>query len=89
MNLTEQSWYLDRRVPLAIVVAIILQSAGVLVWIGQITQRINHIERNTLFVAEIGERIARLEENSSFTRASLQRIERQIDLLHAEKRAGK
>ena len=85
MSLTEQSWYLDRRVPMAIIAAIILQSAGALVWVGQATQRIKHMEQKTQLIAEVSERIARLEENTSFMRTSLQRVERKIDLLHTAK----
>ncbi len=89
MSLTEQKWNLDRRVPLVFILALIVQSGAALLWVGQITQRINHIEQATGFAADIGERIVRLEANTSFMRATLQRVERKIDLLHAQKNAAR
>ena len=76
---TGSRWHLDRRVPLALIMAILIQTAGALTWAGAATERINQLERQVTEGGDLGERTARLEEHSVFMRAALERIERKLD----------
>ncbi|PCJ69193.1 MAG: hypothetical protein COA62_11200 [Rhodobiaceae bacterium] len=76
---TGSRWHLDRRVPLALIMAILIQTAGALTWAGAATERINQLERQVTDDGDLGERTARLEEHSVFMRAALERIERKLD----------
>lgn len=72
-------WTIDRRIPLALIFALLVQTAGALLWAGAAAERIARLETAATSVPMIGERTTRLEEQMSYVRASLDRIERKID----------
>lgn len=72
-------WHLDKRVPIALIVVILMQTAGALSWAGAATQRLTQVERLTQAQSGWAERTARLEEQSHHLRSSLQRIEEKLD----------
>lgn len=78
-----KKWHLDKRVPIALILAILIQTAGALTWAGAAAERINQLERQATGGSDLGERTARLEEQVAFSRASLERIERKLDRLVA------
>lgn len=73
------AWSLERKISLAALGAILMQSASVLIWAGQTAQRIEQLERNQPPAQHLSERIARLEEQAEFIRDTLQRIEYKIE----------
>ncbi len=74
-------WHLDKRVPIALIVAMAVQTAGALVWAGAAMQRIDYLEREVSAGARIGERTARVEEQMRYLRQSVDRIETKLDRL--------
>ena len=72
-------WHLDKRVPIALIVVILMQTAGALSWAGAATQRLAQVERQTQAQASWAERTARLEEQSRHMHNSLLRIEDKLD----------
>ncbi len=72
-------WHLDRRVPLALIFAILIQTAGALTWAGAASERINQLERQVISDGDMGERTARLEVQAAYMRAALTRIEDKLD----------
>ena len=87
MNLTNMNqpyWSLERHIPIALIMAILLQTALALIWAGQMVQRVEYIEARAALIDRTSERIARLEENTLFMRASLERLEQKLDSLHAK-----
>ncbi len=42
---TTEHWHLDKRVPVAIIFAIVVQTAGALWWAASMTERMGQIER--------------------------------------------
>lgn len=74
-------WHLDKRVPIALIAAMTIQTAGALVWAGAAMQRMNYVEREVAASALIGERTARLEEQIRYLRQSVDRIETKLDRL--------
>ena len=77
----EKSWHLDKRVPIAFVLALLLQTSAALVWAGSARERMARIDVDVLRVQELAERSARLEEQVSAMRATLERIEVKLDRL--------
>lgn len=75
----ESGWHLDRRVPLALILAILIQTAGALTWAGAASERINHLERQVTDDSDLAERTARLEVQAAYMRAALARIEDKLD----------
>ena len=74
-------WHLDKRVPIALIVAMAVQTAGALVWAGAAMQRIDYLEREVSAGSRIGERTARVEEQMRYLRQSVDRIETKLDRL--------
>lgn len=65
-------WHLDKRVPLALILTVIVQTAVLGVWVGSIQQRVQQNEQAIAESADTAERLARIE-------AILERVERRLD----------
>ncbi len=75
-----EGFRLERKAPLlGLAVALLAQTAGVLLWAGRAAERMDALEARVAVQAPVAERLARLEEQSVWTRASLERIERKLD----------
>lgn len=75
----QDAWHLDKRVPIAFIAAILLQTFGALVWAGQAAGRMAHIEAEAMRVQDLAERAARLEVQMASVQAALGRIETKLD----------
>lgn len=69
---SENHWHLDKRVPIALIVTILMQTAGMGIWVGSIQARVEANERAIMDNADTAERLARIE-------AILERVERRLD----------
>ncbi|MBX3509250.1 MAG: hypothetical protein KF714_10735 [Parvibaculum sp.] len=74
----EAAWVLDRRVPLAVILTIAMQTGAALLWAGAAAERLTALEARTERIGELVERIARLEEQTKAANASLARIEERL-----------
>ena len=84
----EQQWHLDKRVPIAMIVAIILQVAGAVYWASKMESR---IEANTVRIETVDRDITRLSRQmatmadaSNVQAVQLGRIEEQIGGLRGD-----
>jgi hypothetical protein len=68
-----------KRIPMALIVALTVQTIGGLVWAGGAAARIDALEERVAEQRLVAERLARLEEQSVATRASLGRIEDRLE----------
>ncbi len=68
-----------RRIPVAVIAALALQTAGALVWAGGAAARIAVLEERADDQGRVAERLARLEEQSKATRAAVERIELRLE----------
>lgn len=67
------------RVPTALLIALVLQTVGALVWAGGAAARIATLEERVGEQRLVAERLARLEEQSVATRAAVERVERRLE----------
>ena len=77
----EKPFRLDRRIPIALVFAFVLQTGGALFWAGSAAQRISEVERQTQVNSSAVERVVRLEAQVNAMHEQLSRIETKIDQL--------
>lgn len=56
-----EAWHLDKKVPIAFIVAIAVQTGGFIYWVGSTSTRIDVLERAMLASAPQSERIVRIE----------------------------
>ena len=68
-----------RKIPLAVIVALAVQTLGGLVWAGGAAARIATLEERVGEQRLVAERLARLEEQSLATRAAVERVERRLE----------
>ena len=68
-----------RRVPLAVIAALAVQTVGGLVWAGGAAARIATLEERVGEQRLVAERLARLEEQSRATQAAVERIEERLE----------
>ncbi len=75
----QPSLKVDPRITIAVIITIILQTAGALLWAGQAAARLEAVERAVATQPEVADRLARLEEQVGEARRALARIERRLD----------
>lgn len=69
----------ERRVPVALIAALAVQTLGGLVWAGGAAVRIATLEQRVGEQRLVAERLARLEEQGVATRQAVERIERRLE----------
>lgn len=75
----KEHWHLDRRVPLALIIAIFLQTAGVFYWGGQVETRVTNLEAQVSKNTTMSERLSRVEEGVSWIKTTLTDIKGRLD----------
>lgn len=86
----DEPWHLDKRVPVALIVTILIQTAAAVWWASETTQRLDTLERTATALAESGNskelRIraielaaGRTDEKLVAIQATLARIERLLE----------
>lgn len=53
----DANWHLDKRVPVAIIVALIMQTSGMVWWAAQASERLNSVERTIAQAAPQADRL--------------------------------
>ncbi len=79
MKEDQGAFRLDRRVSVAVVLAVVLETTGALLWAGAAAERIDQLEVGAAQAVPVSERLARLEAQTAAMRAQLDRIEARLD----------
>ena len=74
-----QHWTLDRRVPVAVIFALLAQTFGVIWWAAGITSRVETLELRGAQVSVNDARIQLLERDMPVVRERIQNIDRTTD----------
>ncbi len=74
-----EKWHMDRRIPLALIVTIGIQTAGVFFWMGQLSVRIDQLERQITMASQNDSRLTRLEVQIDNATKLLTNIERKME----------
>jgi len=74
----DEHWHLDKRVPIALMFAIFVQTAGAFWWASDISSRVTRLEVDASASSKISERVAKLEVIS-------QRLEKLVDRLESKR----
>jgi alkylation response protein AidB-like acyl-CoA dehydrogenase len=68
-----------KKMPVALIAALLVQTIGGLVWAGGAAARITTLEQRVDEQRLVAERLARLEAQGEATRAAVERIERRLE----------
>jgi len=71
----DRNWHLDKRVPVALIVTIVMQTIGIVWWAASISARVEVLERRLDEARHNQSRIVRLEANQNAVYQRLDRIE--------------
>ncbi len=74
----DNNWHLDKKVPIALIFTILIQTGVVGVIIGQTLSRVQALESKVEKAESVSERLARLEAASAFQVDTLRRIEARL-----------
>lgn len=72
---------IDRKITFALLLALIVESAGVFAWAGSTGERLKEVELRVALQADASERLARVEVKLELAAAQLTRIERKLEQL--------
>jgi len=84
----EEHWKIDKRVPFALIVTMLLQVAGALIWATQLDARVGNVEQQMVSDSSLSEKFARLDERLEGMKQNMDGIKRQLDKL-TDKLIGK
>lgn len=82
----DERWHLDKKVPLGIILALMLQSAGILIWAVKLDARVEALEIASLSSRQYEGRIISLEVTLRTTNDLLRRVETKLDELERDRR---
>ena len=74
-------WHLDKRVPIAMIVAICLQTGGLVWWASNISERVNALERSRDSTAPQGDRLTRVEVKPEGVQSGIEEIKHILNKL--------
>lgn len=75
----KEGWHLDKRVPLALIFAIVVQTAGMVAWFTTLGNRVTAVEAWQEKNDATRDRLTAIETQLSGMKDSLVRIERKLD----------
>lgn len=71
-------WHLDKRVPVAIILTLLLQTGGIIWWAASATERISNLEKRADMAAPQADRLTRVEVKLDGVTDAIGRVERLI-----------
>ena len=78
MKEQQERWHLDKRVPIALIITIGLQTGAFVWWASDINARVNTLERRAEITAPQAERLVRVETKVESIDAGIAEIKRLI-----------
>lgn len=78
MSDDDKQWHLDKRVPIALIVTIAIQTGGIIWWSASLNERVNYLERSAAVTMPQGDRLTRVEVKLENVERGVERIERLI-----------
>lgn len=76
----ETRWHLDKRVPIALIVSMGIQTAAAVWWASSVSERVSTLERRADIAAPQGDRLTRVEVKIENVQEGVNRIERALTL---------
>jgi hypothetical protein len=71
-------WSVDKRVPLALIVTIVIQTGGLVWWASSLSERVNSLERRAEQTAPQADRLTRVEVKIESVQEGITEIKRLI-----------
>lgn len=72
----DAKWHLDKRVPIALIVTIAIQTAGIVWWAASVSARIERLEEKATVTAPNSDRLTRVEVQLEVVKDGVTEIKR-------------
>ena len=82
----DNQWHLDKRVPIALILTILMQTGAMIAWGASLNQRVAHLEKEIAERSDYAERITRQETLMEGLLKAFNRVEDKVDRLLDESR---
>lgn len=81
--INSNAWHLDKRVPIALIVSLAIQTAGMVWWAASITGRVDNLAQTSeeMRASKTSERLPVLEEQIRNLKKDVEKLDRKIDEL--------
>ena len=79
MRRVEEHWTLDRRIPIAVIITLLMQMIGALIWATELDARVGAIEKQNSGMGNVIEKFARLEERLDQVKDDMGYVKRKLD----------
>ena len=79
MTKDDNHWRIDRRIPIVVIISLVMQAIGAIVWATELDARVNNIEQQSINGAIANDKFARLEERLESLKENIYAIRRQLD----------
>jgi hypothetical protein len=70
---------IEKKMTLAVIFAVVVESSGVLIWAGAASERLKEVELRVAAQAQMADRLARVEVHLEIAAAQLSRIEKKLE----------
>lgn len=74
-----EHWRFDKRIPIALLLSLLLQLAGALVWATQLDARVDSLEQTAMAGSGLSEKFARLEERLDSVKQNIVTVRQQLE----------
>jgi hypothetical protein len=75
---TGDHWTVDRRIPLALILAIVVQTGGIVWWAASASERLNNLEKKVELAGPHADRLTRVEVKLETVQEGITEIKRLI-----------
>jgi Tfp pilus assembly protein PilO len=75
---SDANWHVDRKVPVAVIIMLALQTGGFIWWGAKADERLSTLERKVEFAAPQADRLTRVEVNIEAIKDSLSEIKSRL-----------
>ncbi|MCE2926471.1 MAG: hypothetical protein LW823_02325 [Rickettsiales bacterium] len=79
MSEEKQHWTVERKIPIAVIIALFIQMLAAVIWATELAARVETIEQHFLSSSVANERFARLEERLEYIHENVTIIRRKLD----------
>ena len=81
MKKNHHGWIVDKHIPVAVIITILIQVGGMLVWAASLEARVNTVEQQTSGNVTHTEKLARIEERLEHMKQDTDAIKKQLGFI--------
>ena len=81
MKKSNHGWKIDKHIPIAVIITILVQVIGIFVWAASLEARVAHVEKQNTSNEHHTEKLARIEERLEYMKQDTEAIKKQLGFI--------